>query len=135
MTQPPTPKPPADKPTNRAKYRAVRAGRWAERAALVWYCLRGYRPVARNVRLPVGEIDLIVRRRQLLVFVEVKYRARPMPVGASVAPRQWRRISAAATAYIGRRPDLQNCRWRFDQMLFGPGQWPVWRKNVWRAGD
>ena len=45
-----------------------------ERRALWYFRLRGYRIVARNVRLRRGEIDLIVRRGRTLVFVEVKTR-------------------------------------------------------------
>ena len=45
-----------------------------ERRAAWFYRLRGYRIVARNVRLRAGEIDLVVRRGGLLVFVEVKSR-------------------------------------------------------------
>ena len=49
-------------------------GRRGERRAAWFYRLRGYRIVARNVRLRHGEIDLIVRRGRMLVFVEVKTR-------------------------------------------------------------
>ena len=49
-------------------------GQRGERRAAWFYRLRGYRIVARNVRLRGGEIDLIVRRGGLLVFVEVKAR-------------------------------------------------------------
>ncbi|HVT04848.1 MAG TPA: YraN family protein [Thermoanaerobaculia bacterium] len=49
-------------------------GRRGERRALWFYLLRGYRIVAKNVRFDIGEIDLVVRRRRLLVFVEVKSR-------------------------------------------------------------
>tara|TARA_Y100001958_G_C20731290_1_gene224126 strand:- start:59 stop:205 length:147 start_codon:yes stop_codon:yes gene_type:complete len=36
--------------------------------------LKFYRIVARNLRLPGGEIDLVAKRGNLLIFVEVKYR-------------------------------------------------------------
>jgi putative endonuclease len=45
-----------------------------ERRAAWFYRFRGYRIVARNVRFRRGEIDLIVRRGNTLVFVEVKTR-------------------------------------------------------------
>ncbi len=35
----------------------------------------GYAVIARNVRLPGGEIDVIARDRDVIVFVEVKARA------------------------------------------------------------
>lgn len=52
----------------------AKLGARGERRAAWFYRLRGYSIVARNVRLPNGEIDLIVRRGRTLVFVEVKTR-------------------------------------------------------------
>ena len=50
-------------------------GRSGEDATLALYASRGFRTVARNWRCSLGEIDLIVERRGLLVFCEVKARS------------------------------------------------------------
>jgi putative endonuclease len=49
-------------------------GAAGERRAALHYRLRGFSIVGRNVRLGRGEIDLIARRGELLVFAEVKTR-------------------------------------------------------------
>ncbi len=49
-------------------------GQWGEQVAASWYERHGYRVVARNWRCANGEIDLIVRRRRLIVICEVKAR-------------------------------------------------------------
>ncbi len=49
-------------------------GRAGEDAALAEYEARGFHLVARNWRCPLGELDLVVHRRGLLVFCEVKTR-------------------------------------------------------------
>lgn len=49
-------------------------GARGERAALDLYLRRGFTLVANNWRCSLGEIDLIVRRRDVLVFCEVKTR-------------------------------------------------------------
>ena len=54
--------------------RADRRGHFAERIACWWLRLAGYQVVARRWRAVTGEIDLIAKRRHLLVFVEVKCR-------------------------------------------------------------
>ncbi|HEX6085915.1 MAG TPA: YraN family protein [Thermoanaerobaculia bacterium] len=49
-------------------------GKRGERRAAWHYRLRGYRILARNVRLPAGEIDLVVQRGATIVIAEVKTR-------------------------------------------------------------
>ena len=55
---------------------AFRAGISAESRAAAFLIAKGFRILARRWRSPVGEIDIIARRRRLLVFVEVKARER-----------------------------------------------------------
>ena len=50
------------------------SGAWGEDVALRYLTRRGYRLVERNYRTRRGEIDLIVRHEDTLVFVEVKLR-------------------------------------------------------------
>jgi putative endonuclease len=52
-------------------------GRAGEDAAQRVYERRGYVVVARNWRCPIGELDLVLLRRGLLVFCEVKTRSGP----------------------------------------------------------
>lgn len=56
--------------------RAAR-GRVGEDAALGVYLRRGFALVARNWRCALGELDLVLVRRDLLVFCEVKARSGP----------------------------------------------------------
>ena len=50
-------------------------GHAGEDATLALYTSRGFRTVARNWRCSLGEIDLVLERRGLLVFCEVKARS------------------------------------------------------------
>ena len=52
-------------------------GEWGERLAAEFLIKKGYEVIEKNYRFSHGEIDLIVRREELLVFVEVKARSRP----------------------------------------------------------
>lgn len=47
-------------------------GAWGEETAAVWLASRGYEVMCRNVRTPYGEIDIVARRKNIIIFVEVK---------------------------------------------------------------
>ncbi len=49
-----------------------RVGAWGEETAVGYVTKRGYEVVARNVRTPYGEIDIIAQRGDVVIFIEVK---------------------------------------------------------------
>jgi putative endonuclease len=51
-----------------------RIGIWGEDTAAEYLIQRGHEIVARNVRTPYGEIDIIARQGDITIFVEVKAR-------------------------------------------------------------
>jgi putative endonuclease len=103
---------------------AFRLGLSAESRAAMLLVAKGFRILARRWKSPLGEIDIVARRRQLLVFVEVKARAQLDDAAWSVTPRQQARIVGAAEIWLAQFPD-QNIRdIRFDAMLVAPGRIP-----------
>ncbi|MBC8336118.1 MAG: YraN family protein [Anaerolineales bacterium] len=76
-------------------------GGWGEEIAAVYLQEKGYQLVDRNVRTPYGEIDLIVRRDEITVFVEVKTRtsARYGYPEESINARKQEHMFAAAEYY------------------------------------
>src|ERR1700731_347897 len=103
---------------------AFRLGISAESRAAAFLIAKGYRILARRWRSPAGEIDIIARRRQLLVFVEVKARENFDDAAWSVTDRQRARIAAAAEAWLARQGDHDFQDMRFDAVLVGPGRIP-----------
>ena len=103
---------------------AFRTGISAERRAAAFLIAKGFRILARRWRSPVGEIDIIARRRSLLVFVEVKARERLDDAAWSVSERQRRRIIAAAEAWLAQHADDRIRDIRLDVMLVAPGRIP-----------
>lgn len=112
-----------------------RAGRRAETLAAWLLRLKGYRILARDWRVPQGEIDLVARRGGLVAFVEVKRRADRSHAAEAVGGRQQRRISRAALAFLQRHPALAALRQRFDVILIVPGRLPSHIKDAWVVGD
>src|SRR5437868_11186706 len=78
---------------------AFRFGISAESRAAAFLIAKGYRILARRWRSPAGEIDIVARRRGLLIFVEVKARERLDDAAEAVILRQQRRIIAAAEVW------------------------------------
>ncbi len=129
----PSPRNADDRATvTRDRRAAEKHGRWAERLAAWRLRLAGYRVVARNVKTPVGEIDLVVRRGRLLVFVEVKARATLAEAASAIRAQQQTRIRNAAGAFLARQPQPGAVDLRFDAVLVPPGRWPVHIPDAWR---
>src|SRR5882762_5382190 len=96
---------------------AFRLGISAESRAAAFLIAKGFRILARRWKSPVGELDIVARRRHLLVFVEVKARARLDDAAWSVTERQRARIIAAAEAWLAVNVDERVRDIRFDAML------------------
>jgi putative endonuclease len=106
-------------------------GRLGERRAAWFYRLRGYSIVGRNVRLPVGEIDLVVRRGRTLVLAEVKTRQSRIAGEGYEAVDQHRRerMIRVGDHYAARYPEAAL---RYDILsLF----WNGWRFVVTHYAD
>lgn len=103
---------------------AYRRGIRAETLVAWAFRLRGFLVVARRYKTPVGEIDLVVRRGRLVVFVEVKARSRLEDGAEAVTPAGRRRIVAAAGQFLARHPRLLEHATRFDVALVAPRRWP-----------
>jgi putative endonuclease len=76
-------------------------GRWGEQAAEDYLCERGYAATGRNVRTPYGEIDLVMSKDDITVFVEVKSRMSRTfgPPEVAVTKRKQEHMQACAEYY------------------------------------
>jgi len=96
-------------------HRRLSLGKTGEDLAVRHLQALGYRVLARNFRCALGEIDVIAREGDYLVFVEIKTR-RGGPMGeakAAVDERKQRRISRVALRYLKERGQTE-MRSRFD---------------------
>jgi len=109
---------------NAKRLAAFRLGVSAESVAAIFLGAKGYRTIARRWKSPVGEIDLVIKRGRLIVFVEVKARKDFDQAAESVLVRQRRRIVAAAQAWLAAHPEHAGYDMRFDAVLVSPGRMP-----------
>lgn len=96
----------------------------AEGRASLYLAAKGYRTLAKRWKSPAGEIDLVVKRGNLVVFVEVKTRKDLDTAAFAVLPRQRKRITAAAEAWLATHPEHTSHDLRFDAVLIAPKRLP-----------
>lgn len=107
-----------------ARRRAERRGHMAEWFAALALVFRGYRVVARRYRTKAGEVDLIVRKGDLVALVEVKARANERAAIDAVTATAVRRIEAAGDIWLSRQKDAARLSIRRDIVAVVPWRWP-----------
>lgn len=95
----------------------------------------GFTVLARRRRTEAGEIDLVARRDDLTVIVEVKARGRAAEAAEAVSARQRARLLAAAEALMAEEPGWFGAGLRFDVMVVGRDGTLRRIADAFRAGD
>lgn len=99
-------------------------GRQAETQAAHYLEQKGYQLVTRNFRTIRGEIDIVARTKNMLVFVEVKQRTSQAFGGplAAVTRTKQLRIAQAAIQFLKMHPSVKYDEIRFDVICILPGE-------------
>lgn len=102
----------------------------AEARAWEFLQAQGFTLVARNWHCRYGEIDLIVRKPDLLLFVEVKYRSGTGFGGTaySITPAKLGKLARSVECYLQAHPTRLN--FRIDALLFQGAAAPQWLHNI-----
>jgi len=91
------------------------------------------RLLERNYRCRRGEIDLVMREGNTLVFVEVRFRASPSfgTLAETVNIHKQRRLAAAAAYYLRHHPTKLACR--FDVVAVSGNNHIDWIRNAFNV--
>ncbi len=114
------------------RQQAYKWGRFAETLCLWLLRVKGYRILAHGYKQKTGEIDIIAKRGQLIVFIEVKARHDYQTASHAITPTQQQRITRSAQAFTSQNPQFAECDLRFDAMLVMPWKLPIHLKDAWR---
>lgn len=92
-----------------------------ESASERWLVAQGLRTLARQVRFRLGELDLVMLHGDVLVFVEVRYRATSSHGDglASITRAKQTKLIRAAQLYLQAQPKLAALPCRFDVVSVG----------------
>jgi putative endonuclease len=78
------------------------------------YILKGYSIVKHRWKSRLGEIDLILKKGNLIVFCEVKARSSNFPLESFVSDNQKKRIIRSAESFLSKNKAYKNYSARFD---------------------
>lgn len=100
-----------------------RLGRRGESLAAWYLRLKGWRILARRVKTPRGEVDLVARRGRTVAFIEVKWRSNAADLDLAIDPWRLKRVIAAAEG-IAPRFMQSGDDLRVDVLLLAPRRFP-----------
>ena len=106
-------------------------GRRVENIATLYLRLKGYRILTRRFKCKAGEIDIIARKKDLVVIVEVKARPNLEQAQQSISASSKRRIMAATNVFLGQTKNLQRFGVRYDAIFILPRLKIIHEKNFW----
>lgn len=111
--------------------KAYHIGKFAEKMALVFLWLKGYRVLAKRVRTPVGEVDLLMAHSSSLIVVEVKWRQSIDKAVLSISAKQKCRLNRAGAWLLVKYPGFDHIR--FDVVAIANYRLPKHIKAAWRS--
>lgn len=109
--------------TRKSRAEREALGRRGEGLAAWYLRLKGWRVLARRIKTPRGEIDLVARRGRVVAFVEVKWRASAAELDHAIDAYRLRRVIAAAEA-VAHRFVRDGEDQRVDVLLLAPRRFP-----------
>ncbi len=115
--------------------KAYRSGLWAEYLCRFILRLKGYRILANRYKTGLGEIDIIARHKDFIVFIEVKARPSQQEASEALSPRQKGRLIRTARIFLARHEPWASLTARFDVMLVKPWSWPTHLENAFSVDE
>ncbi len=103
---------------------AHRQGLVAERVTVATLRLKFYSILACRYRIHGGEVDIIARRGDTIVFVEVKVRPTLDEAREAISAAKRRRLSRAARVWLAANPFAAPLTLRGDAIFVAPWRWP-----------
>ena len=123
------------RPERQARGAAARlSGRRAEVIAALWLMAKGYRILGFRLVTPLGEIDLLAQRGNVLAVVEVKSRTSLEAALEAVTHEQRARLRRAGAHVAAGRAGLRGAVVRLDLIALAPGRRPRHLPDAW-VGD
>ncbi|NQZ13878.1 MAG: YraN family protein [Alphaproteobacteria bacterium] len=106
-------------------------GVWAEKYAATYLAAKGYKVLETRYKTSYGEIDLIIKKDNVIAFVEVKARRSIDEALQSITPKMKERIANTAQYYLSQNAEALKCDLRFDVIAIKPPLFLAHLDNAW----
>jgi putative endonuclease len=110
---------------SRERRRAFLRGHVAEHLAAFYLIAKGYRIMAMRYKTRSGEIDIVARKKDIAVFIEVKARASIEDGLNAVTAETQERIRRASDIWLSRQRQAADLGARYDVVVIRPWRWPA----------
>ena len=119
----------AKKGASKQKIQAFRRGWISEYLAALYLMCKGYRILALRYKTKVGEIDIIARKGDIVIFCEVKARQTVDDAVFAVNATTQKRIRDASDVWLARQKNASNLSQRYDLIAIMPRSLPKHIEN------
>ena len=119
----------AKTPASKHKIRAFRRGWMSEYLAALYLMAKGYRILALRYKTKVGEIDIIARKGDIVIFCEVKARQTVDDAVFAVNATTQKRIRDASDFWLSRQKNTSYLSQRYDVIAILPRSLPKHLEN------
>ncbi len=114
------------------KQQSYKLGVISEFIAIIFLRLKGYKILKRRYKTYVGEIDLIAKKADFLIAIEVKSRSKKVNFDEVLSVKQQQRIKRAMLAFLSANSNkFKNYNVRFDLIIVVPYQIPKHFQGFW----
>jgi len=101
------------------KKQTYQFGIFAEKVAISFLRLKGYKIIAWRFKTKFGEVDIIAKKSDIIIAVEVKARKKRVSLEEIISLRQMNRVRSAMELFISQNPQYHNSAVRFDFIEVG----------------
>lgn len=114
----------ASNPEKKLRRKAQQKGHLAEYFAAIFLILKGYRIAHMRCKTKLGEIDIVARKRDLAIFVEVKARRDVQNGVDAVSFSSQTRIKNASDLWLAKQKNPHLISQRYDIIVITPWRLP-----------
>jgi putative endonuclease len=116
---------------SKKKIKSYYFGLFSEIIAIIFLKLKFYKILRRRYRNKLGEIDIIAKKNDFLIAIEVKARKNILLIDEVLSNKQMNRIKRSMNIFYSNKKYYGKLSIRYDLIIIQPYKFPIHLKNFW----